>query len=182
MEETRIPSTRIDIKISVGLSYYCKLNSARSSFITEEIQYLTDDCRYWILTKSVNSFSTTLSDDHRRKYALFFYLGSDQIRGARALKNQDLLVTSPTSQLILQPFYRFTYVTAHSPTLPLLYLRHSSFSNPFFGSPTSQALHLIHLASRPWKEPLWRASIPGIYRIPSFKHSVTASHFPRDSG
>ena len=52
-------------------------------------------------------------------------------------------VTSPTSQLILQPFYRFTYVTAHSPTLPLLHLRHSSFSNPSFVSPTSQVLHLI---------------------------------------
>ena len=54
------------------------------------------------------------------------------------------------SQLILQPFRRFIYVTAHSPTLPLLHLRHSSFSNPSFASPTSQALHLIHLASRPW--------------------------------
>ena len=57
--------------------------------------------------------------------------------------------TSHTSQLILQPFRRFTYVTAHSPTLPLLHLRHSSFSSPSFASPTSQALHLIHLASRP---------------------------------
>ena len=56
----------------------------------------------------------------------------------------------PTSQLILQPFRHFTYVTAHSPTLPLLHLRHSSFSNPSFASPTSQALHLIHLASRPY--------------------------------
>ena len=56
-------------------------------------------------------------------------------------------VTSPTSQLILQPFRRFTYVTVHFPTLPLLHLRHSSFSNPSFASPTSQALHL---ASRPW--------------------------------
>ena len=37
------------------------------------------------------------------------------------------------------PFPRFTYVTAHSPTLPLLHLRHSSFSNPSFASPTSQA-------------------------------------------
>ena len=55
------------------------------------------------------------------------------------------------SQFILQPFHRFTYVTAHSPTLPLLHLRHSSFSNPCFASPTSQALHLIHLASRPWR-------------------------------
>ena len=36
---------------------------------------------------------------------------------------------SPTSQLILLPFRRFTYVTAHSPTLPSLLLRHSTFSN-----------------------------------------------------
>ena len=38
---------------------------------------------------------------------------------------------------------------AHSPTLLLLHLHHSSFSNPSFASPTSQALHLIHMASRP---------------------------------
>ena len=68
-------------------------------------------------------------------------------------------VALPTSQLIL-PFRRFTYVTAHSPTLPSLYPRHSSLSNPsvasptsqlifqpFFAFPTSQALHLRHLAS-----------------------------------
>ena len=41
-----------------------------------------------------------------------------------------------------------TYVTAHSPTLALLHIRHTSFSNPSFASPTSQALHLIHLVSR----------------------------------
>ena len=52
--------------------------------------------------------------------------------------------------LILQPLHRFTYVTAHSPTLPPhylrparsttlppLYLRHSSFYNPSVASPTS---------------------------------------------
>ena len=53
--------------------------------------------------------------------------------------------SSPTSQLILQPFHHFTYITVHSPTLPLLHLyvtAHSSFSNPSFASPTSQALHL----------------------------------------
>ena len=44
-------------------------------------------------------------------------------------------VALPTSQLILQFFRCFTYV--------------SSFSNPSFASPTSQALHLRHLASRP---------------------------------
>ena len=75
-----------------------------------------------------------------------------------------LSVTSPTSQLILilQAFRHFTYVTAHSPTLPSLYLRHISFSNRSVASPTSQLiLHpffrlsyvtgfpLRHLASRP---------------------------------
>ena len=49
-----------------------------------------------------------------------------------------LSVASPTSQLILQLFRRFTYVTGHSPILPLLHLRHSSFSNPSFASPASQ--------------------------------------------
>ena len=70
-------------------------------------------------------------------------------------------------QLILQHFRRFIYVTAHFPTahsppfpsltyatahslaLPLLLLRQSSFSNPSFAFPTSQTLHLRHLASRP---------------------------------
>ena len=37
--------------------------------------------------------------------------------------------------------------SAHSPNLPLFHLRHSSFSDPSFASPTSQALHLRHLAS-----------------------------------
>ena len=40
--------------------------------------------------------------------------------------------------LILQPFRHFTYATAHFPTIPSLYLRHSSFPNPSFASPTSQ--------------------------------------------
>ena len=67
-------------------------------------------------------------------------------------------VTSATSKLILQPFRRSTYVTAHSPTLPLLHLCHSSFSNLSFASPTSQALRLIHLASRPCIRPCDGAS------------------------
>ena len=43
----------------------------------------------------------------------------------------------PTSQLILQSLRRFTYVTAHYPTLPSLYLRHSSQT---VASPTSQII------------------------------------------
>ena len=46
----------------------------------------------------------------------------------------------PVTELILQLFRRFTYVTAHSPTIPSLYLRHSSFSNPSVTSPTSQLI------------------------------------------
>ena len=38
--------------------------------------------------------------------------------------------------LILQPLHLFTYVTVHSPTLPPLYVRHSSFYNPSVPSPT----------------------------------------------
>ena len=37
-------------------------------------------------------------------------------------------VTLPTSQLILQPFRCFTYVTTHSPTLISLLLRHRLFT------------------------------------------------------
>ena len=61
-----------------------------------------------------------------------------------ALENElsKLSVTSPRSQLILilQAFRQFTYVTAHSPTLPSLYLRHNTFSNPSIASPTSQLI------------------------------------------
>ena len=73
----------------------------------------------------------------------------DGIHHLKCFSFSNLSITSPTSKLILQPFRRFTYVTAHYPTLPLLHLRHSSFSNPSFASSTSQALHLIHMASRP---------------------------------
>ena len=52
----------------------------------------------------------------------------------------NLSVTSPMSQLILQPFCCFTYITAHSPTLPSLYVGHSSFSKPSIASPTSQII------------------------------------------
>ena len=45
-------------------------------------------------------------------------------------------------RLILKTLHHFTYVTAHSPTPPPLYLRHSSFYSPSVASPTSQALHL----------------------------------------
>ena len=56
------------------------------------------------------------------------------------------------ASLFLQLFRLFTYVTTHSTTLPLLHLRHSSFYSTSVVSPTSQALHLRHLASRPCQQ------------------------------
>ena len=49
-------------------------------------------------------------------------------------------VTGSSLNVILQPFLRFTYVAAHYQTIPSLYLRHSSFSNPSVASPTSQII------------------------------------------
>ena len=46
----------------------------------------------------------------------------------------------PKSQLTLQPFRWFTYVTAHSPTLLSLLLCHISFSNLSAALPTSQLI------------------------------------------
>ena len=48
------------------------------------------------------------------------------------------LIVTVIAELILQRFHHFTYVTTHSPTLPSLYLRDSSFSSPSVASPTSQ--------------------------------------------
>ena len=48
------------------------------------------------------------------------------------------LIAIVTAELIPQLFRHFIYVTAHSPSIPSLYLRHSSFSNPSLASPTSQ--------------------------------------------
>ena len=42
--------------------------------------------------------------------------------------------------LILQAFRHFTYVTAHSPTLPSVFLRRSLFSNPSVASHTPQLI------------------------------------------
>ena len=91
----------------------------------------------------------------------------------------NLSVTSPTSQLILQPFRRFTYVTDHSPTMPLIHLRHSSFSNPSFASPTSKALHSL-LILQPFRHLTYvtthSATLPSLYlRHSSFFNPSVAS-------
>ena len=90
---------------------------------------------------------------------------------------------SRTSELVLQPFRHFTYVTGHSPTLPLLQLRDSSFSNPSFASPTSQDLHLLHLANRPCSIVMINRQIRHMFWSNPFSNlsgtSPTSQHTPQ---
>ena len=78
-------------------------------------------------------------------------MSCDVAEATESLENEQrsfskLSVTSPTSQLILQSFLRFTYVTAHSPSrahspnFQSLHLRHSSFFNSSLALPTSQLI------------------------------------------
>ena len=64
-------------------------------------------------------------------------------------KPQSKTIKFVLHNLTRQSEVRPTYVTVHSPTLPLLHLRHSSYSNPSFASPTSQPLHLMSRAHSP---------------------------------
>ena len=69
---------------------------------------------------------------------------------------------------------RFTYGTAHYPSLPSLYLRHNSFSNPSVASPTSQLILqpfrcLTYVTSH-------STSLPSLYlRHSSFSNPSVAS-------
>ena len=57
----------------------------------------------------------------------FFYVTSSSLTSPR----EPPVMVNRILGRFFQHFRHLTYVTAHSPTLPSLYLRHSSFSNPF---------------------------------------------------
>ena len=61
------------------------------------------------------------------KYVKFLWRRCSNGRAGSASFSNSYIV-SPTSQLILQPFRHFTYVTARSTTLPLLHLCHRHFT------------------------------------------------------
>ena len=62
---------------------------------------------------------------------------------------------SPTSQLILQPFCCFTYVTAHITTLPLLHLLYRHFT---YIKAHSKTITLLHLRHRHFTYVNWRGA------------------------
>ena len=84
----------------------------------------------------VTAHSPTLPSFHLRHSS--FFNTSVVLPTSQLILNPS--VASPTLQLILQPFRHFTYITAHFPTLPSLYIHHSSFSNPSVSSPSSQII------------------------------------------
>ena len=79
-----------------------------------------------------------------------------------------------------KPFRRFSYVTAHSPTLPLL---HSSFSNPSFASPTSQAHELCSFSNLSITSPTSQfilQTLPSLFlRHSSFSNLSVSSTMPQ---
>ena len=56
-------------------------------------------------------------------------MSCDVGKAAEGLENEaEPYIASPTSQLIVQPFRCFTYITAHSTALPLLHIHHRHFT------------------------------------------------------
>ena len=82
--------------------------------------------------EAVNQHVSSVVTNRRKKSCSFLW--------KRDKHSSDISVASPSSQLILQPFRRFIYVATHSPTLPLLLLRHSSFCNTSVALSTSQLI------------------------------------------
>ena len=88
-------------------------------------------------------------------------------------------------ELILQPFRRFIYVTTYSPTLPSLYLHHSSLSNPSVASSTSQFIIqpffrfsyvTRSLLNSPGEPPMLKIKMPAV-RFLSHKSPVGRFYF-----
>ena len=97
----------------------------------------------------------------------------------------NLSVTSPTSHLILLPFRRFIYVTAHSPTLPLLHLSHSSFSNPSVAWPTSHlspTLPSLHLRHSSFSNPSVASATSQLILQPFLRISYVTGSSPMSPG
>ena len=142
----------------------------------------------WDVKSVVNPKPTTTT--HGRLARWRKWRGCDVEEAKKGLENElsftyvssfcNPFVTSPTSQLILQPFRRFTYVTAHSPTIPSLFLRHSSFSNPFcrftYVTAHSRTIPLLHLRHSSFSNPSVASPTTQLFLQPFFRFSyVTGS-------
>ena len=82
-------------------------------------------------------------------------------------------IASPTSQLILQSFRRFTYVTAHSTALPLLHLRHRHFTYVTAHYSTLPPLYLHHSS---FSNPSAASSTPQLILQPFCRFTYVTGH------
>ena len=101
------------------------------------IDWISKNAAVWQCNMYCNTFMVILS-----KHVFLFHFNKFNnllitIDEAKTEALSDVIVLV-IAELILQRFRPFTYLTTHSPAIPLLYLRHSSFSNPSVASPTSQ--------------------------------------------
>ena len=85
---------------------------------------MENECKKYLSTESLNFIIVVWSDRGGRAP----WPPPLWIRACVVASFSNPYIASPTSQLILQPFRRFTYVTAHSPTLLSLLLRQRLFT------------------------------------------------------
>ena len=93
----------------------------------------------YILKLIKKLISRKLMDQLNWNFVCFLFSKPD-ILSIKSIKFWQLIWRFQNALLILQTFRHFTYITAHSPTLPSLYLRLNSFPNPSVASPTSQLI------------------------------------------
>ena len=103
------------------------------------------------------------------------YTANSGTKTAVLPKGRSSTANSGTNELSFSNLCHFTYVTAHSPTLLSLYLRHSSFSNPSFAS-TSQASGPGSSSGKALSYGLdGPGSIPGVGGVEIFLRSFVSS-------
>ena len=116
------------------------LHLRHSSFSNPSSASLTSQLILKLLSLHLHHSSFSKLPSLHLRHSLFSKPSSASFTSQLILK---LFVASPTSQLIFQPFRRFTYVTAHCSTLTSLYLRHGHFTYV-----TWRAAHGLKLGKR----------------------------------
>ena len=119
---------------SLGNHSLCNMQKNKFSLNTWKLYRILSILNFSIyLEVQVKKYMVQNTPNKVFKWALDFVSAQLILQHFRHSSFSNPSVALPTSQLILQPFRCFTYVTVHSPTLLSLLLRHK----------------LRHLASRP---------------------------------
>ena len=118
----------------------------------------------WRMSCDVGEVTESLENELWRRW-------SDGKLGEWASSFSNPSVGLPTSQLILQPFRCFTYVTAHFPTLLSFLLRHRLFTYV-----TWLAAHVFWWCSRATEEQIWHENV--LSSLPASSLRASAANTP----